>query len=402
MPGPGQYDTVLASPLVKLTVNSRSCNSGTWTQLRPICLGTYVRTTIIDKLVLDFINRHAGLDTPLRTSLSTQATQAAPIESPPSPSTPTQTNPSPQLLTPHLTRRKVQIISLGAGTDTRFFRLLQHHPHLAEHLIYHELDFLATTLKKIQAIKRHTSVKDLLLTAASRATATGNDPDSGQLSRSGEDLGGTYVHISADGTALTSPLYNIHAVDLRDLAQPTSITRSHPPALPNLHPDIPTLLLSECCLTYLPAATSTALLASFATTLIPRPAPLEVVMYEPLHPHDVFGKTMRANLASRGISMPGVDAFPDLEAHERRLREVLGKGHSGQGNTAREDGEQGKSGSAKEGVEFEGWTIKDVWDSMVTVEEKERSRRCEMVDEEEEWVLLAGHYGVVRGWRTQI
>jgi len=159
-------------------------------------------------------------------------------------------------------------------------------------------------------------------------------------------------------------------------------------------------MLSECCLTYLPATTSTALLTHFATTLMPRPTPLEVVMYEPLHPHDVFGKTMRANLASRGISMPGVDAFPDLDAHGRRLSEVLGKGESGQGNTAREDGEQGETGRGKESVESEGWTIKDVWDSMVNVEEKERLRRCEMVDEEEEWVLLAGHYGVIRGWRT--
>jgi len=98
--------------------------------------------------------------------------------------------------------------------------------------------------------------------------------------------------------------------------------------------------------------------------------------------------------------MPGVDAFPDLETHARRLRQVLGKGRSGKGNVAREDGDRGETRSGEESAGFEGWTIKDVWDSTVSVEEKERLRRCEMVDEEEEWVLLAGHYGVVRGWRT--
>jgi len=123
-------------------------------------------------------------------------------------------------------------------------------------------------------------------------------------------------------------------------------------------------------------------------------------MYEPLHPHDVFGQTMRANLASRGISMPGVDAFPDLGTHERRLRGVLGlgkrEGRDGTGeNMGRDD-----IGGGETGGRFEGWTIKEVWDSMISGEEKERLRRCEIVDEEEEWVLLAGHYGIVRGWRA--
>ena len=32
--------------------------------------------------------------------------------------------------------------------------------------------------------------------------------------------------------------------------------------------------------------------------------------------------------------------------------------------------------------------------------EKERVGRCEMLDELEEWVLLARHYAVVWGWRN--
>ena len=98
--------------------------------------------------------------------------------------------------------------------------------------------------------------------------------------------------------------------------------------------------------------------------------------------------------------MPGVDAFPDLEAHGRRLREAWGTGENSEEFVANEDSERAEAGGGNVGIGFEGWTIKDVWDSMVSGEEKERLRKCEMVDEEEEWVLLAGHYGVVRGWRS--
>jgi len=48
---------------------------------------------------------------------------------------------------------------------------------------------------------------------------------------------------------------------------------------------------------------------------------------------------------------------------------------------------------------FQGWTTKQIWDTQISLTEKERLRGCEMVDEEEEWNLLAGHYGVLRGWR---
>lgn len=137
----------------------------------------------------------------------------------------------------------------------------------------------------------------------------------------------------------------------------------------------PTLLLSEMCLTYLPAATSTALLNHIASVLVPDPAPLYVLLYEPLHPHDAFGLTMVRNLSARRIALPGLDAYPTMEAQRERLREA---GFTG--------GQMGVS-------------MTEVWDRWVSMEEKERLRALEGLDEEEEWVLLAGHYAVIWGWR---
>src|ERR1700733_7573571 len=77
-------------------------------------LGTWARTTAIDLLVDKFI-----------TSLIT---------------------------TPSSSRR--QIISLGAGSDTRFFRLRQKYSNIPNgDLLYHEIDFPANTATKIRQLE---------------------------------------------------------------------------------------------------------------------------------------------------------------------------------------------------------------------------------------------------------
>jgi len=131
------------------------------------------------------------------------------------------------------------------------------------------------------------------------------------------------------------------------------------------------------CLTYLPAATSTALLTHITNVHVPNPAPFYVILYEPLHPNDAFGQTMVRNLSARRIALPGLEAYPTMEAQRERLRQV------------------GFTGGQK------GVSMKDVWDGWVSWREKERLMVLEGLDEEEEWVLLAGHYGVVWAWRGE-
>lgn len=95
--------------------------------------------------------------------------------------------------------------------------------------------------------------------------------------------------------------------------------------------------------------------------------------------------------------MPGLTGLEDVQAHGRRLADVFTSQHPVT-EQARESGAEVKSGRCDIG--FRAWTIKQIWDEQVSVQEKERLRACEMVDEEEEWNLLAGHYGVLRGWRS--
>jgi len=223
------------------------------------------------------------------------------------------------------------------------------------------LDFPQTTAKKIHAIERTPAVKSLLL-------------------RGPQTPG---VHVSEDGTALSSPLYHVHPVDLRELASwspAEDALGAQAKSIPHVNPSTPTLILSECCLTYLSCSIGSSVLKHITSTMLHQSTPALAVLYEPLHPNDSFGRTMTRNLGGRGIDMPSLLELETLEAHGSRLKGCLGPA---------DDGNLGWSGLE----------IRQVWKQWVTQEEKERLRVLEGLDEEEEWELLAGHYGVVWAWR---
>lgn len=84
---------------------------------------------------------------------------------------------------------------------------------------------------------------------------------------------------------------------------------------------------------------------------------------------------MVANLATRGIHLQTLHRYASLSAERERLREhgfVSGQGAAD--------------------VDF-------IWERWISEEEKERVAGLEMLDEIEEWKLLASHYCVAWGWR---
>jgi [phosphatase 2A protein]-leucine-carboxy methyltransferase len=251
--------------------------------------GTYVRTTAIDQLVLRFLKQN-------------------------------QDQPK-------------QIISLGAGSDTRFFRLCAGTTYP---VIYHELDFEANVIPKRTSIRASPALSRLIL-----------PKDSTQ-----------------------GPSYHLHAIDLRDL------TLKSPPTIPNLSSDIPTLLLSECCLCYLPPETTSSILSYF-TMNIPH-ASLGIILYEPIRPTDAFGRTMVTNLASRGIHMQTIQKYSSLTAQRQRLR--IAGFEAGQG--ARD--------------------VLGLWKEWIDADERKRVEGLEWLDEVEEWELLARHYCVAWGWKELV
>lgn len=190
------------------------------------------------------------------------------------------------------------------------------------------------------------------------------------------------------GDALHSPSYHIHPIDLRSL----SANSSPAELLPGVEKGLPTLLISECCLIYL-FPTEAAQVVSFFTEHLFGPTttisgagedsqdspqtttPLGLILYEPIRPDDPFGRTMVSNLASRGIHLQTLHKYDSLEAQRVRMRE------------------QGLwSGQAAADIDF-------IWERWVDDDEKERVASLEMLDEMEEWQLLARHYCIAWGWR---
>lgn len=258
--------------------------------------GTYVRTTAIDKLVNSFINSSS------------------------------QTK---------------QIVSLGAGSDTRYFRIKSTNPTAASSLIYHEFDFAAVTSRKIASLLK------------------------GEPSLAASMLADPGLFVDAPAGFLTSPTYYIHPLDIRSLhpgcALPVGIDKS-----------LPTLFISECCLIYLAPAEADNILKWITQDFT---SSVGLVLYEPIGGEDAFGKVMIQNLAARGIVLKTLKKYSSLERQKERLR-ILGF----------------SKGQDAADVDF----IHDNW---MDEGEKERIAKLEMLDEMEEWQLLARHYCVAWGWR---
>lgn len=261
-----------------------------------ICAGSYVRTSAIDLLVSKFL-----------------------------------------LTCPESAK---QVVSLGAGTDTRFFRLCDLYPSIR--IVYHEIDFPTNTVAKIGCIQRQPLLHKKL------------------------------PHMPQSSDSYHSETYNVHALDLRSLS-PSSDTPL--PELPNLNPTLPTLILSEMCLVYLQPSAVQSIVSTFLTHYLQPATPASLVLYEPILPQDAFGRTMIFNLQSRDIHLPTLTAYPELGDQRARLKAY------------------GLRDGARAADTF------FIWRKWVSENEKERVAGLEMLDEMEELDLLLKHYCFAWGWR---
>jgi len=255
--------------------------------------------------------------------------------------------------------QKRQIVSLGAGTDTRALRLFSASP-VSGDIHYHEIDFVATCSKKLAAVRAAPQLRTVLtLDASPQIPPPPPSPTAAATI-------GTIWHAQS-AIQPTNHLW-CHGIDLRVLASSSSPLSDG--ILPNLDPSLPTLLISECCLCYLSTAEASAVVSRFSTCI----PDLGLVLYEPVRPEDAFGRMMVTNLAARRIHMPTLEVYREPSDQAGRLQDA--------GFT-----------------EVQHMTVDEIWERWVSLEEKERVDSLEGLDEVEEWLLLAGHYIVAWGWR---
>lgn len=164
---------------------------------------------------------------------------------------------------------KCQIINLGCGYDTLFWRLRDTTQAISEFI---EVDFPSVVAKKMKIIMRN---KKLLEKISSEDTEV--EIHSGDLHGAGYRLLGCDLRCAAD---LERKL------------------------LPGVDPRLPALVLAECVLVYLEPAAGDRLLALLANRVL-RGA---VLMYEQVALQDRFGGVMRAALRARGAALAGAAA----------------------------------------------------------------------------------------------
>jgi len=231
-------------------------------------------------------------------------------------------------------KSKPQIVSLGAGFDTTFFRLKSQNKHPSK---YFEVDFPMSVNRKAMAIHKHRKLTELANFSEAKS-------DSGPR----KDFVGTdYTLISAD-----MRLINNLERKLTDCAIDFSA---------------PTLFLAECVLVYMEPQHSQAILKWCAEKFT---GGCFFVNYEQIHPEDPFGQIMLSNMEDRGCSLLGIRAYPNLKSQEERFSQLGWR-------------------------KVRAWNMNDIYGHYLPKEEIKRVEKIELFDEFEEWRLILSHYCVV-------
>ncbi|XP_063743083.1 tRNA wybutosine-synthesizing protein 4 isoform X2 [Eleginops maclovinus] len=176
---------------------------------------------------------------------------------------------------------KRQILSLGAGFDSAYFRL--HAEEALDRAVVFEVDFPDVCRRKAALINANISLRGLL------------DP------HLPSPTGPVYVH---------SGQYRLLGVDVREEAQVEEALSAA-----GLDWAAPTLILSEVVLTYMETQWSDAVIC-WATKLLPQSL---FVMYEQIHPRDPFGRIMQDHFLKLNSTLHALQQYPDTAAQRHRF-----------------------------------------------------------------------------------
>ncbi|XP_037232933.1 tRNA wybutosine-synthesizing protein 4-like isoform X1 [Falco rusticolus] len=227
---------------------------------------------------------------------------------------------------------RTQILSLGAGFDSLYFRLKD--VGLLHHTVVYEVDFLNVACQKAALIKRTKELSALV-------GDTGGE-GLGVITFSGED-------------------YKLLGVDLSELSE---LERALEEA--GLDKEIPTLFIAEVVLTYMENSRSDALIQWAAEHF----SQACFLLYEQMHPEDPFGRVMQQHFSQLNSTLHSLSKHPDCEAQRRRFLE-------------------------KGWTECSVMDMNTFFTCCTPEDEQQRLQALEPFDEYEEWHLKCSHYFVL-------
>ena len=239
-----------------------------------------------------------------------------------------------------------QLVSLGGGSDTRAFRVLEKHPHVK----YTEVDFPESA-----RIKRHA-----VLNLTELQQALGYSGPTSATVQSNEGLLNEPLHFATDR-------YTLVGFDLRHIAvRGTDVFLF-------LEKHVPTLVISECVLCYLEPLDVEAVVRFWKSHL----QHVALAIFDPMSLGDAFGESMTHNLINRGIDLQTFRAHPTLELRQRLLERELG------------------FSAYLTDMAAVGGFLGDCAMTWLSDAESARVARLEMMDEVEEITLMLRHYSLI-------
>ncbi|CAH1801413.1 unnamed protein product [Owenia fusiformis] len=245
-----------------------------------------------------------------------------------------------------LTPGKKQIISLGAGFDSTYFRLQS--LDKMDNLDFIEVDFPSVMNRKLALINQSNSLKDLISPV---------DMETVKLTLEAHDLSGAII--------LNTEQYKMLGVDLSNLRLLQDVFMAC-----NIDTSIPTLFLSECAITYMPLNNSDKLI-QFAAEHFQNSV---FVCYEQISPDDAFGKVMTQHFINVGSPLKAIHQYPQKESQVKRFTD-------------------------------RGWDkctatdMNEFYYNILDMDETERMKNLEIFDEFEEFHLKCYHYVVVCAYK---
>lgn len=279
--------------------------------------------------------------------------------------------------TKNTTTTEAQVLVLGAGKDTSFFRLLSSSSE--------ERGYASSNSKKRSNARRvvrwfevdHDAVFREKAATIQQSPTVFSGTTVRKKTESVYELTTTEATTTAQAASNKVSCHWI-AHDLKE--DPAVLLREKLMAGSGFDPRCPTLVVVECVQMYLPVAAVDALWRTLATTC----TDCHVCSYEPIldgtstsnnnnNNPSAFGRMMQGNLTQAGVVEPD-----SCLVKRRTLPAYLASLVNG--------------GNFRRAV---GCDMHTAYETLLTGAQRQRANRCEFLDELEEWVLIMRHYGLV-------
>lgn len=230
-----------------------------------------------------------------------------------------------------------QVVSLGAGFDTLYWRLKSLFPQVCDVKTFVEVDLMGVTARKVSAIRRRPNLLKVL----------------------GED-------IRFSQTELHAIDYHLISGDLRSIETSESCRQKLQDKFFSdcgLEKDRPTIFIAECVLVYMESSASNALLKWITDHF----NSCVFLNYEQVNLDDKFGEIMKENLHDMHADLLGLDQCKSLETQRQRF---LDSGFE----------------------ESHAWDMNSIYNDFLPRAEIQRIEKIEFLDEKNLLEQLLTHY----------